>query len=77
MTDTVVMPATAWHKLCHKLKFDSDRNIQFEQAFNCKIRFKSNLDSWNRVIDSAPPEPSMLIKFNTEREATHFALKWL
>lgn len=76
MSNIVVISASRWHEICHKLKFDSvDRKHEFEGFFNCAVHWRSGLKEWNGDPDRRP-EPSMALRFLNPHEAVVFALKW-
>lgn len=87
MNNIVIMDARDWHNLCYTLMLDSytlrpggprtgGRKEAFEAHFNCKVKWKSNLDTWAEDNINDRPEPSMIIIFNNEPDAVLFRLKW-
>ena len=86
MNNVVIMDARDWHNLCYTLinsytlRPGGPRTgclrEAFEAHFNCKVKCKSNLDTWAGDNMDDRPEPSMIIAFNNESDAVLFRLKW-
>jgi hypothetical protein len=74
--DTVTVDAVKWHKICHELKLE-DRSKDFQEYFNCKLKWKSRLDEWPGEDASEIPNPVMVLTFTDPKEASLFVLKFL
>ncbi len=90
MNNVVVMDARDWHKLCYNLMLDSyiipcgatvssapGRKEAFETYFKCKVKWKSNLDTWSDNGTDDRLGPSMVLTFSNEADAITFSLKYL